>query len=195
MKVLIIDKDGVLNPPVAGAAIKWGFKNMPLNSMLKFMFGYVFLKKFDDSKMEELNQFFVEEGHKYSPSSSSISAMVALRNKYDKVVLATNGGAGEKSTIRVHNEVEKYYPPNTFDEIVVQGVKSPKTLIYQQYVADGHDITVIDDSRRHIKSALSVGVEHVVKIGKKKSRNLPDNVIVAKDLAEYAIIKEMDKGK
>ena len=182
MKVLIIDKDGVLNPEAFMTAVKWGFLNISPLIMAKILYGYLILKKINAADMARLEKFFAANAAKLAPASETVSAMLKLRRQYDYVIMLTNNGTNAAANIRIHDELSQYYPSGTFDEVIIQPVGHSKEEIYKKWVDAGHDVTVIDDSRKHIADALRVGAKNVVGIGKKAAKDIESNI----SLSEYA---------
>ena len=182
MKILILDKDGVLNPEAFKPAVKWGLRNLSPLIMTTILFNYLVLKKFEDSDMEKLETFFSKNIGRFAPSETTITAVAQLRKTYDKIILLTNNGTGDKARTRILDEINQYYPQNTFDEVIVQRVGSSKGEVYKKYAVPGNEVTVIDDSPRHIKAALLAGAQKVIAITKKK---VPENATVFKSIQDY----------
>ncbi len=182
MNILILDKDGVLTPEAFKPAVKWGMRNLSPVIMTKMLFNYLVLKKVEDKDMEKLETFFSSNIGNFVPSESTIAAVLRLRKEYDKIILLTNNGTGDVARTRIMDEINQYYPQGTFDKIIIQRVGASKEEIYKKYANDGNKVTVIDDSPRHIKAAIQVGIQKVIAITNKKA---PENAIVFNSLQEY----------
>lgn len=179
MKVLIIDKDGVLNPNVFMLVVRWGFFNVSPMIMLRLLSSYIVLKKIRDDDMLYLEKFFENNKQFSKPPDTTVFSLITLRKKYDKIILLTNGGTGKSANERIISEITNYYPSGIFDEIIVQSIGQSKGPVYKKWHDAGHDVTVIDDSDCHTQIAMDLGIKNVIKIGKKprKSNNVFESLL------------------